>query len=177
MKNVGEPHIDFTRYIRNWPGVSRSDLTHILAQPHVFPALIEALASPFISDGVTKVATIDALGFALGGGVAHRLDAGLVAIRKAGAIAWDTESIRCVDYSGTEKTLEIARDAVAETDRILVVDDWSETGEQLWAAITLVERLGAHVVGAACMHIARAVQRDSRFTGYRLHGVIKYEDR
>jgi hypothetical protein len=29
--------MDFKSFIRNWPGNPRSDLTHLLAQPHVFP--------------------------------------------------------------------------------------------------------------------------------------------
>lgn len=165
---------DFKSYIRNWPGNSYSDLTHLLSQPQVFPALIEALAAPFAHDGVTRVAAVDAGGFALGGGVAHRLGAGLVLIRKAGKVAWEVESAACVDWSGTEKALEIARDALSASDRVLVVDDWSETGGQLRAAISLAERLGARVVGAACLHIGRSVCEDPRLAGHRLHSLIQY---
>jgi adenine phosphoribosyltransferase len=164
---------DFKSYIRNWPGNSYSDLTHILSQPQVFPALIEALASPFLHEGITRVATVDAGGFALGGGMAHRLGAGLALIRKAGRIAWEVESATCVDWSGKEKTLEIARDAVSASDRVLVVDDWSETGGQLRTAIELVERLGAKVIGVACLHIGTSVRQDVRLAGYRLHSLIE----
>ncbi len=166
--------IDFKSYIRNWPGNRRSDLTHILAQPQVFAVLVEELAAPFLHDDITHVATIDAGGFALAGGVAYRLKAGVVLIRKAGRIDWAVESTRCIDFSGKEKSLEIGSDVVSAADRVLVVDDWSETGGQLKAAITLVERLDATVVGAACMHIAPAVRKDPRLSHYRLHGLIEY---
>jgi adenine/guanine phosphoribosyltransferase-like PRPP-binding protein len=43
---------------------------------------------------------------------------------------------------------------------VLVVDDLSETGGQLRAAIAFIERLGATVVGAACLHIAASVRQD-----------------
>jgi adenine phosphoribosyltransferase len=164
---------DYKQYIRNWPGNPRSDLTHLLAQPHVFPALVEDLAAPFAHAGITRVATVDAGGFPLGGGIAYRLGAGLVLIRKGGRVDWEVEAVTCIDFSGTEKQLEIARDAVGVTDRVLVVDDWSETGGQLRAAIALVERLGATLVGAACLHIAPSVRRDARLAGYRLHGIIE----
>jgi adenine phosphoribosyltransferase len=165
---------DFKSYIRNWPGNRYSDLTHLLAQPPVFPALAEALASPFAGEGVTKVAAVESGGLALGGGVAHRLGAGLVLIRKAGKIAWEVEMATCRDWSGAEKKLEMARDAASASDRVLVMDDWSETGGQLKAAVTLVERLGATVVGAACLHIGPPVRQDPRLAGYRLHHLIEY---
>lgn len=165
---------DFKSYIRNWPGNPRSDLTHLLAQPHLFPVLIEELASPFLEDGITHVATVDAGGFPLGGGIAFRLRAGAVLIRKGGRVDWEAEKITCVDFSGKEKQLEIARDAVTTSDRVLVVDDWSETGGQLQTAIQLVERLGASVVGAVCLHIAPRVRQDTSMASYKLHWVIEY---
>ena len=166
--------LDFKSYIRNWPGNPRSDLTHLLAQPHMFPALIEALVSPFEHDDITHVAAVDAGGFPLGGGIGYRLQAGVVLIRKGGRVDWDMEAATCIDFSGKEKRLEIARDAVTSKDRVLIVDDWSETGGQLRTAIALVERLGATVVGAACLHIAPSVRQDPRLATYRLHCVVEY---
>ncbi|MBV7332314.1 adenine phosphoribosyltransferase [Chloroflexi bacterium TSY] len=163
----------YNEYIRNWPGNARSDLTHLLSQPDVFARLIEDLASPFIDEKITHVATVDAGGFPLGGGIAHRLRAGLVMIRKGGRIDWSSETIVCVDFSGLEKQLEITSDAVTKSDRVLVVDDWSETGGQLRAAIQLVERLGAEVVGAACLHIDERVRKDPKMAKYRLRYVIE----
>ena len=95
-------NLDYQSYIRNWPGNSYSDLTHLLSQPQVFPALVEAMASPFADAGITRVAAVDAGGFAVGGGVAQRLQAGLVLIRKAGRIAWAVETATCTDWSGAE---------------------------------------------------------------------------
>ena len=166
--------LNFKRYIRNWPGNPRSDLTHLLAQSEVFPALVADLAAPFVHDGITRVATVDAGGLALGGGVAYYLNVGVVLIRKAGRIDWGSESISCIDFSGTEKRLEITNDAVTSSDRVLVVDDWSETGGQLRAAIWLVERLGATVIGAACLHIGPQARQDAQLADYRLHHLIEY---
>jgi adenine phosphoribosyltransferase len=166
--------LGFKSYIRNWPGNRRSDLTHILAQTDVFPTLIDALAFPFLHDHITHVATVDAGGFPLGGAIAYRLKAGVVLIRKGGHVDWETVTATCIDFSGKEKQLEITSDTVSSSDRVVVVDDWSETGGQLRAAIRLVEQLGAKVVGAACLHIAPAVRQDPALAAYRLHGVIEY---
>ena len=166
--------LDFKRYVRNWPGNPRSDLTQLLAQQQVFPALINELASPFMQDRISHVATIDAGGFPLGGGIACRLNAGLGLICKGGRVDWEVETATCIDFSGKEKRLEIARDALTVSDRVLVIDDWSETGGQMRAAIELVERLGATVIGVACLHIAPRVYQDSSRAHYRLHWVIEY---
>lgn len=166
--------LDFKSYIRNWPGNRRSDLTHLLAQTQVFPTLIDALASPFLHDRITHVATVDAGGFALGGAIAYRLKAGVILIRKGGHVDWGAVTATCIDFSGKEKQLEITSDAVSSSDRVLVVDDWSETGGQLRTAIWLVEQLGAKVVGAACLHIAPSVRHDPALAAYHLHGVIEY---
>lgn len=166
--------MDYKQYIRNWPDTPRSDLTHILAQRDVFTALIEELAAPFVGLGVTHVASVDAGGFALGGGVAHRLHAGVVLIRKAGKIDWGVGSVTCVDFSGTEKVLEIANDAVSASDRVLVVDDWSETGAQLHAAMQLIEHLGARVFGGACLHIGPAARAKPELSHQKLHDLIRY---
>jgi adenine phosphoribosyltransferase len=173
-ENQQSMSLDYKSYIRNWPGNPRSDLTHLLAQPQVFPTLIEDLTLPFLHEHITHVATVDAGGFPLGGGIAYRLKAGVVLIRKGGRVDWDVVAATCIDFSGTKKQLEITSDAVGASDRVLVVDDWAETGGQLRTAISLVEWLGARVVGAACLHIALSVRRDPDLAAYRLHGVIEY---
>jgi adenine phosphoribosyltransferase len=160
--------MSFRRYVRNWPGVARSDLTHLLAQPALFPAIVEALAGPYLDQAISHVATVDAGGFPLGGAVAYRLGAGCVLIRKGGNITWETRRAGAVDFSGQEKELEITADALGPADRVLVVDDWSETGGQLIAAISLVEQFGATVVGAACLHLTPAVLAHPRLAAYHL---------
>jgi len=124
--------------------------------------------------GITKVAALDAFGFGLGGGVSYRLSAGLILVRKAGKVAWSVEASSFTDYSGTRKTLEITSDAASPVDKVLIVDDWSETGSQLRTAIALVEGLGAEVIGAACIHIETPVREDRSLIKYRLHSVLEW---
>ena len=165
---------NFHSYIRGQPEKNRYDLTHMLAQPNAFAPLIEALAQPFLDANITKVASLDAFGFGLGGGVAYRLQTGLLLVRKAGKVAWSVESTSFSDYSGTHKTFEIASDATSVSDKILIVDDWSKTGSQLRAAIELLERLGTEVIGASCIHIEQAVRNDTKLAKYRLHSVLEF---
>lgn len=132
---------------------ARCDVTPLFAHPAAFAALIDDLACPFTACAIDYVAGIDALGFVLGAPLALRLGAGFVPIRKGGKLPVAVMTAACVDYSGYEKTLELREGIIPPFARVLVVDEWIETGAQVQAALTLVERAGAMVVGIAAINI------------------------
>ncbi|CAL8362342.1 unnamed protein product [Merluccius merluccius] len=108
---------------------------------------VKDLLGPFQNDTVDLVAGIDAMGFILGASVATALGKGFLAIRKAGHLCIATQSQHYTDYSGREKHMEVRLDVLRP------VDQWIETGGTMKAAITLVEELGAIVVGVAAIAI------------------------
>jgi len=120
------------------------------------------------------VAALEAGGFALGGAVASRLQAGLVLIRKPGKAAWQSIAQEFDDYEHECGSFHIVSDAILPGQRVLLVDDWSETGGQAFAAIQLLERAGAVIVGAAFINLEERVRNDSRFKSYQLHAVLDY---
>ena len=130
----------------NTPG-PRNDVTPLFADREAFAELADDLAEPFAGAGVDAVAAIDALGFILGTAIAERLGVGVVAIRKGGKLPVETIREAFIDYSGNEKTLEIRPDLITPGMKVLVADEWVETGAQVTAAVKLVERLGATVAG------------------------------
>ena len=85
-----------------------------------------------------------------------------------------TKSVEITDYSHTQKTLEIAVGVLSETDKILIVDDWSETGAQLRGAIALAEQCGAKVIGAAAVNIDDKILQDKTISKYILHYIEHY---
>ena len=95
------------------------------------------------------MAGIDALGFILGAAIAVRLKKGFVPIRKGGKLPVQTDVARFVDYTGQEKSLELRVGAIQPRTRVLVVDEWVETGAQVRAAIELLEKQGGVVIGVA----------------------------
>jgi adenine phosphoribosyltransferase len=147
---------ELASYIREHPGKNRCDLTLLFADAGAFARVVRELARAGADGGaggaggggVQKVAAVDAMGLALGGAVARELGLGLVLLRKNGKSAWDCEVEAFRDYSGEEKALELVQGAVAPGERVLIVDDWAETGAQLAAAVRLVRRAGG--VAAAC---------------------------
>lgn len=129
------------------PGIMFRDITTLLRHAEGFRKAIDLLAEPFQNRSVEAVAGIEARGFILGGGVAERLGVGFIPIRKKGklpgkAIGQDYE----LEY-GTD-VIEMHEDAVAPGERVLIVDDLIATGGTAEAAVKLVRRAGAEVVGA-----------------------------
>lgn len=83
--------------------------------------------------------------------VATALGKGFLAIRKAGHLCVETQSQSYSDYTGREKTMELRVDVLQPGLRVLLVDQWIETGGTMKAAIQMIERLGATVVGQSAL--------------------------
>ncbi len=140
-------------------GQNRYDFTPLFADASTFREVTKDLVAPFANKRIEKVAAIDALGFALGGSVASFLNAELILLRKGGKTPWDVSMTTFTDYSDEVKRLELATDAIQPGERVLLVDDWSETGAQLRAAVKLIERLRGHVIGVALIGYDEEVKK------------------
>ncbi|XP_053131378.1 adenine phosphoribosyltransferase-like isoform X2 [Hemicordylus capensis] len=114
---------------------------------------IEDLLQPFRNDAIDLVAGIDAMGFILGAAIAGTFKKGFVAIRKANHLCVDTFSEPYRDYSGRDKVMEMRTDAITPGLRVLLVDQWVETGGTMQAAARLVEQQGGVVAGIAAICI------------------------
>jgi adenine phosphoribosyltransferase len=137
------------------PGIVFKDLTPLLGDPEAFRFSVDALAewcTTTLSDGpagpVTKVVGVEARGFTFAAGVAYTLGAGLVPVRKPGKLPHETVSESYALEYGTD-TLEVHRDAVAEGESVLVVDDVLATGGTAAATCRLLESVGGRVAGLA----------------------------
>jgi adenine phosphoribosyltransferase len=156
------------------PGVIFKDITPVLADPVAFSELVDELCAPYRPGEVSKVAGIEARGFILATPVAEQLGAGFVPIRKPGKLP--AEVIREtyeLEY-GTD-ALEMHRDALQPGDRVLIVDDVLATGGTAAAAIRLVERLDARVVGVAVFIELGFLGGRSSLNGTALHALVTYD--
>jgi adenine phosphoribosyltransferase len=129
------------------PGIQFRDVTTLLKDARAFRAAIDAMVQPWAGAKIDKVAGIEARGFILGGAVAHQLSVGFTPVRKKGKLPSRTLSEEYELEYGTD-VVEIHTDAVAETERVLLVDDLIATGGTAEASIKLLRRAGADVVGA-----------------------------
>ena len=116
-----------------------------------FATIIDDLIEPFSPLSVDLVAGIDAAGFILAGGIAVRLDKGVLTMRKGGKTPVAFDVVPMINYSGKTQELEMRKPAFTPGTRVLIVDQWIETGGTMNAAIQLVERQGGIVAGIAAI--------------------------
>jgi adenine phosphoribosyltransferase len=118
-----------------------------------FHAMLDDLLAPFSPDEVDVVAGFDAAGFVLGAAMADRLGKGFLTIRKGGKIPVEFDVVDMSNYSGQTQHMEMRKPAFAPGTRVLLVDQWIETGGTMSAGISLVERQGGEIAGIAAVCI------------------------
>jgi adenine phosphoribosyltransferase len=130
-----------------------SDTLGLFADPGFLGRAAVALAAPFRDMRIRKVAGIEARGFVLAATVALELEAGFVAVRKLGAIhpGPKAEVAALPDWRGNEPVLRLQRHVIDPGDRVLIIDDWAETGSQAVAARRLIEACGGEYAGLSLL--------------------------
>jgi adenine phosphoribosyltransferase len=139
------------QYIRDVPdyphkGIIFRDITPILADKKIFPEVIDLMSKAWLDDKPDLVAAIEARGFIPGAAIAVKLNAGFVPIRKVGKLPWTVISESYQLEYGTDQ-LEVHSDAVQPGQKVLIVDDVLATGGTASAAVRLMRKLGAEVLG------------------------------
>ena len=137
--------------------------TSIYINGDAFTQLLDDLMADFEGVDCDVVAGLDAMGFVLGAALATRIGVGFLPIRKAGKLCVDTDSVSFTNYSGRTQDMEMRTPAFAAGTRLLLVDQWIETGGTMNGAIRLVERQGGIVAGIATI----AMEDNDRTAGYR----------
>jgi adenine phosphoribosyltransferase len=104
------------------------------------------MSKAWLDDKPDLVAAIEARGFIPGAAIAVKLNAGFVPIRKVGKLPWTVISESYQLEYGTDQ-LEVHSDAVQPGQKVLIVDDVLATGGTASAAVRLMRKLGAEVLG------------------------------
>jgi adenine phosphoribosyltransferase len=130
-----------------------SDTLGLFADPGFLGSAAAALAEPFRSAGVEKVAGVEARGFVLATAVALELGAGFVAIRKPGSVhpGPKAELRAPPDWRGRETLLRLQRHVISAGETVLLVDDWAETGSKALTARRLIEECGGRYAGLSLL--------------------------
>ena len=139
------------------------DPTSIYINGDAFHDLLDDLVVDLEPVTCDVVGGLDAMGFVLGSALATRLGVGFLPIRKAGKLCVDTDSATFSNYSGRTQDMEMRKPAFATGTKVLLVDQWIETGGTMDGAIRLVQQQGGKIAGL----VAIAMEDNEKTASYR----------
>ena len=143
--------MDLNAYITNVPdfpkeGIQFKDITPLIGDAEAFRFAINEMAAFARAKGAEVIVGPDARGFIFGTPVAYALNLGFVPVRKPGKLPRETlEKTYDLEY-GTN-TLAIHKTEIKPGQKVVIADDLLATGGTIDATVSLLESLGAEVVG------------------------------
>ena len=148
------------------------DPTSIYINTNAFIDLLDDLLDDLEEFDCDVVAGIDAMGFVLGSALAARLRKGFLPIRKAGKLCVDTKKVDFVNYSKRNQFMEIRFPAFEAGTKVIIVDQWVETGGTMGAAIKLIEQQGGLVKGVIALAIEENDNTKKRRNDYKCFSAV-----
>ena len=129
----------YIRSIKDYPkkGILFRDITTLIKNPEAFNHTIDKIVEISKKIEFNKIAAIESRGF---------IFASLVLFRKKNKLPAETHSVDFkLEYG--QATIEVHKDSILKSDRILIIDDLIATGGTAEAAAKLVELSGGSVAG------------------------------
>jgi adenine phosphoribosyltransferase len=169
---------ELKKYVRDVPdypqkGIIFRDITPLLGDKTVFAEVVELMSKQWTGNPPDLVAAIEARGFIPGSAMAVKLGAGFVPIRKTGKLPWTTV-MESYDLEYGTDSLEVHSDAVQPGQSVLIVDDVLATGGTASAAVRLMRKLGAAVVGVQVLIELSYLDGRQRLSDVKLFSEIVY---
>lgn len=172
---------EFKDLVKIWPdfptnGISFKDVNPLIKSTESLNYLNKRLFDICKSLEISKIAAIEARGFFVGSLLALSLNKGLVLIRKEGKLPGPTiKESYTIEY-GT-RVMEIQEDAILNGEKILIADDLLATGGTALAAASLVEKLGAIVVGFVFIISLNYLEGPYKLKnqGYMVNSILEFE--
>ena len=147
--------MDLKKHIRGipdfpQPGILFYDISTLLAHAEAWQVTTNRMADAIKAHKPDVLAGIESRGFLVAAPLAQKLGLGFIMVRKKGKLPGPCiEHEYALEY-GTD-IVEIQSDAITPGQRVVVLDDLLATGGTLNASIELCRKVGAEVVGAACI--------------------------
>ena len=169
---------ELKRYVRDVPdypqkGIIFRDITPLLGDKTVFAEVVDLMSKAWAANPPDLVAAIEARGFIPGSAMAVRLGAGFVPIRNTGKLPWTTV-MESYDLEYGTDSLEVHSDAIQPGQSVLIVDDVLATGGTASAAVRLMRKLGAAVVGVQVLIELSYLEGRQRLSDIKLLSEIVY---
>ena len=143
---------DYIRGIPDFPveGVLFYDISTLLADADAWQVTTGRLAKAISALHPDVLAGIESRGFLVAAPLALKLGLGFTMVRKKGKLPGPTIPLEYELEYGTD-VIEIQEDAVKPGQKVVLLDDLLATGGTMAAAVALFRKVGAEVVGGACI--------------------------
>ncbi len=143
---------DYIRGIPDFPveGVLFYDISTLLADADAWQVTMGRLAKEISGHQPDILAGIESRGFLVAAPLALKLGLGFTMVRKKGKLPGPTVPLEYELEYGTD-VIEIQEDAVKPGQKVVLLDDLLATGGTMAAAVALFRKVGAEVVGGACI--------------------------
>ena len=163
--------------IRNIPdfpkkGILFRDITPLLTDGAMFKKCIDRFVG-MVPDRVDHVISIESRGFIFGSALSYALRAGFVPIRKEGKLP-HTKFQMAYDLEYGTAVVEIHADAVKKDCKVIIVDDVLATGGTVKAAIDLIKKLGAEIIGIFFLIELTGLHGKDKLKDYPVHSLVTF---
>ena len=157
------------------PGVLFYDITTLIQHAEAFKTTIRQLVDAVKELGrIDLIATPEARGFVFAAPLSIELGAGLIPIRKPGKLPFTTVS-QSYDLEYGSNTVQINSDAIAQGQRVLLLDDLLATGGTIEACRQLVSGLGGEIVGAVFVMELLALKGREKIRSPNIKSLLQFE--
>jgi adenine phosphoribosyltransferase len=156
------------------PGILFKDITTAMKDAEILRFIVDDLYEYYKDKGITKVVGVESRGFVLGSILAYKLGAGFVLLRKPGKLPAETYKVEYALEYGVD-ALEIHKDAIEETDVVLLHDDLLATGGSAGAALKLIGKFKPSAVLVSFLIELEFLEGRPRLKGTQdIHALIKF---
>lgn len=167
---------DYVASIVDYPkkGIVFRDITPLMGNGDAYRYSVDQITEFARKKGATMIVGPEARGFIFGCPVATNLGIGFAPIRKPGKLPRKTLNEK-YDLEYGSNTLCIHEDALKKGDKVVIIDDLLATGGTVMATIHLCEKLGATVVGVACLIELVDLNGRDLLKGYDVLSLMEYK--
>ena len=135
--------MDLKKYIRSisdYPkkGILFRDITTLIKNEKAFEESINQIVEKSKKFEFDKIAAIESRGFVFASAVSYILKKPFIMLRKKNKLPADVHSVNFELEYGTA-TIEVHKDSISKSDKVLIIDDLIATGGTAEAAAKLIE--------------------------------------
>ncbi len=170
--------LDLKKAIRDVPdfpkqGIIFKDITTLLKDKEAFKYAIDKMVERYTGEEIDQIVAIESRGFIFGSILAYNLNTGFIPVRKPGKLPAETVSESYQLEYGTD-AVEMHKDALSQSEKILIVDDLLATGGTSLATARMVEKLGGKVIGFSFLVELEFLKGRDKLKDYNVFSLVRF---